>query len=167
MVESRCLPPIGQDRARGSPLVAPRGTLVHHQHERLEHAHVLLSLGHQVGGGPLQSCKPGYEYFVVSAFFALTKRSLRQFRAERLHRLLVPALTLALTSGPALSLDWVSRLSPECRQHYSGNNTPRWVMDIAANDPSVFTITEKAPTRTFSWLKAPTTAFTYKTLLGD
>ena len=26
----------------------------------------------------------------------------------------------------------------------------------AANDPSVFTITEKAPTRTFSWLKAPT-----------
>ena len=74
------------------------------------------------------------KYFVVSAFFALTKRSLRQFRAERLHRLLVPALTLALTSGPALSLDWVSRLSPECRQHYSGNNTPRWVMDIAAND---------------------------------
>ena len=29
----------------------------------------------------------------------------------------------------------------------------------------VFTITEKAPTRTFSWLKAPTSAFTFKTLL--
>ena len=30
----------------------------------------------------------------------------------------------------------------------------------AANDPSVFTITEKAPTTTrdFSWLKAPTSA---------
>ena len=27
------------------------------------------------------------------------------------------------------------------------------------------TITEKAPTRAFSWLKAPTTAFTFKTLL--
>ena len=27
------------------------------------------------------------------------------------------------------------------------------------------TITEKAPTRTFSWLKAPTSAFTFKTLL--
>ena len=26
-------------------------------------------------------------------------------------------------------------------------------------------ITEKAPTRAFSWLKAPTSAFTYKTLL--
>ena len=28
-----------------------------------------------------------------------------------------------------------------------------------------FTITEKAPTRAFSWLKAPTSAFPYKTLL--
>ena len=35
----------------------------------------------------------------------------------------------------------------------------------AANDPSVFTITEKAPTRAFSWLKAPTSAFTFNTLL--
>ena len=35
----------------------------------------------------------------------------------------------------------------------------------AANDPSVFTITEKAPTRAFSWLKAHTSAFTFKTLL--
>ena len=30
---------------------------------------------------------------------------------------------------------------------------------------SVFTITEKAPTRAFSWLKAPTSAFTFKSLL--
>ena len=29
----------------------------------------------------------------------------------------------------------------------------------------VLTITEKAPTRAFSWLKAPTSAFTFKTLL--
>ena len=28
-----------------------------------------------------------------------------------------------------------------------------------------FTITEKAPNRAFSWLKAPTSAFTFKTLL--
>ena len=39
----------------------------------------------------------------------------------------------------------------------------------AANDPSVsnlvFTITEKAPTRAFSWSKAPKSAFTLKTLL--
>ena len=27
-----------------------------------------------------------------------------------------------------------------------------------------FTITEKAPTRAFSWLKAPTSTFTFKTL---
>ena len=31
--------------------------------------------------------------------------------------------------------------------------------------PEDFTITEKAPTRAFSWLKAATTAFTFKTLL--
>ena len=36
----------------------------------------------------------------------------------------------------------------------------------AANDPSVFKITEKAPTRAFSWLKVPTSAFTFKTLLS-
>ena len=43
-----------------------------------------------------------------------------------------------------------------------------YVMLRAADDPSVsqfvFTITEKAPTRAFSWLKAATTAFTFKTL---
>ena len=38
-------------------------------------------------------------------------------------------------------------------------------MFSAADDPSVFTSTEKAPTRTFSWLKAATTASTFKTLL--
>ena len=31
--------------------------------------------------------------------------------------------------------------------------------------PTGCTITEKAPTRAFSWLKAPTSAFTFKTLL--
>ena len=39
------------------------------------------------------------------------------------------------------------------------------VKSRAANDSSVFTIIEKAPTRTFSWLKAATTTFTFKTLL--
>ena len=31
--------------------------------------------------------------------------------------------------------------------------------------PKEFTITEKAPTRAFSWLKAATTTFKFKTLL--
>ena len=39
------------------------------------------------------------------------------------------------------------------------------VLYRAANDPSVFTITEKAPARAFSWLKVPTSAFTFKTLM--
>ena len=40
---------------------------------------------------------------------------------------------------------------------------------VLCNTPSVaqpvFTITEKAPTRAFSWLKATTSVFTFKTLL--
>ena len=40
-----------------------------------------------------------------------------------------------------------------------------WISVRAANDPSVLTITEKAPTKAFSWLKVPTSAFTFKTLL--
>ena len=39
--------------------------------------------------------------------------------------------------------------------------------DTSASKSSIrrFVITEKAPTRAFSWLKAATTAFTFKTLL--
>ena len=37
--------------------------------------------------------------------------------------------------------------------------------DTAANDSSVFTITEKAPSRAFSWLKAPTRSLSFKSLL--
>ena len=42
-----------------------------------------------------------------------------------------------------------------------------YVMKDSASKSSIrrFVITEKAPTRAFSWLKAATTAFTYKTLL--
>ena len=43
---------------------------------------------------------------------------------------------------------------------------PNIVLCSAPSVPQqVFTITEKAPTRAFSWLKAPTSAFTFKTLL--
>ena len=35
----------------------------------------------------------------------------------------------------------------------------------ASNEPLFAKIMGKAPTRVFSWLKAPTTAFTFKTLL--
>ena len=44
-----------------------------------------------------------------------------------------------------------------------------WYCSSAADHPlvsqSVFTFREKATTRAFSWLKAPTSAFTFKTLL--
>ena len=48
------------------------------------------------------------------------------------------------------------------------NNTDNITSAVLCSAPSVpqlvFTITEKAPTRAFSWL-APTRAFTFKTLL--
>ena len=53
---------------------------------------------------------------------------------------------------------------------WAPTSTPRWVPPRAWNQgylkvPEDFKITEKAPTRAFSWLKAPTSAFTFKTLL--
>ena len=41
---------------------------------------------------------------------------------------------------------------------------PAAALTRAANDPTVFTTTVKAPTRAFSWLKDPASAFTFKTL---
>ena len=53
--------------------------------------------------------------------------------------------------------------------HYYTITPPRVTLGThftrAENDPSFFTITEKASTRAFSWLKAPTRAVTFKTLL--
>ena len=39
-------------------------------------------------------------------------------------------------------------------------------LELATNLRKDFTITGKAPIRAFSWLKVPTRAFTFKTLLG-
>ena len=38
-------------------------------------------------------------------------------------------------------------------------------LELQTKVPEDFTITEKVPTRAFSWLKVPTSAFTFKTLL--
>ena len=40
-----------------------------------------------------------------------------------------------------------------------------WSLEIQTKAIRRFVITEKAPTRAFSWLKAATTAFTFKTIL--
>ena len=52
-----------------------------------------------------------------------------------------------------------------CRQPGSGTPADVGKMSSAANRLIGCTITEKAPTRACSWLKAPTSAFTFKTLL--
>ena len=60
--------------------------------------------------------------------------------------------------------------SPHILSHAGSLLQPpgRGMANSAAYDPSVsqsvFTITEKAPPMALSWLKAPTSAFTFKTL---
>ena len=50
---------------------------------------------------------------------------------------------------------------------YSGECDSSIEMEASASNSSIrrFVIIEKAPTRAFSWLKAATTAFKFKTLL--
>ena len=44
---------------------------------------------------------------------------------------------------------------PKLQSWFAENNHPSRLQVRAANDPSVFTITEKALSRSFSWLKVP------------
>ena len=71
----------------------------------------------------------------------------------------------------SIDTDGVCRtlLSPDCVQHTIMVTLQGNVFTSAANrligEVCTSTSTEKAPTRAFSWLKAPTSAFTFKTLL--
>ena len=53
----------------------------------------------------------------VSAFYALYRRSERQFREERTHRLLVPWLLLASLNG-IYSISFFAPRTPFCEQYY-------------------------------------------------
>ena len=67
-------------------------------------------------------------------------------------------------SGPGHVVRWQLRLRGPGRR---GGVRPGAGVDTSASKSSIrrFVITEKAPTRAFSWLKAATTTFTFKTLL--
>ena len=75
------------------------------------------------------------------------------------------------TSAPAAPtlFSELHKLSNVFNNFHSPLTAIRALPVVLYNYPSVpqpvFTITEKAPTRAFSWLKAPTSAFTFKTLL--
>ena len=65
-------------------------------------------------------------------------------------------------------------INSRCRQSYYGSVTfmesPPFIIAAMHSSASIssirrFVISEKAPTRAFSWLKMATTAFTFKTLL--
>ena len=66
----------------------------------------------------------------VSAFYALYRRSERQFREERIHRLLVPWLLLASING-IYSISFFAPRTPFCEQYYEhgqviDNQTRPW-----------------------------------------
>ena len=61
------------------------------------------------------------------------------------------SLHLGIQSGPCE--EQLVRLDEQCNEK-----------TYKVRQSSVFTITEKAPTRAFSWLKVPISAFTFKTL---
>ena len=96
------------------------------------------------------------------------------------------AVTANMTSGPQMTssvrqplasaspLPRDSGLFIQQDQHSVLNYDPGWYSDVypiqvelQTNLREDFTITEKVPTRAFSWLKAPTSAFTLKTILRD
>ena len=70
-----------------------------------------------------------------------------------------PGLALWPVEGPALPLLHRAALHP------AHSLVLRPALQLATRVREDFTITEKAPTRAFSYLKAATTAFTFKTLL--
>ena len=55
----------------------------------------------------------------VSAYFALFRRTRKQFREERAHRLFVPWLLLCLLNG-VYSVTWLAPLTPNCEAAYRG-----------------------------------------------
>ena len=76
--------------------------------------------------------------------------------------------------GPTLTLPVVNLVDKILNLDIGGvvSGPPHHVLQILAVGTSAskssirrFVITEKAPTRAFSWLKAATTTFTFKTLL--
>ena len=74
------------------------------------------------------------------------------------------AAPLRAEAGPVpATAAGVAVLLPRLALHSLKGNIALLV--VLQTDPTGCTITEKAPTRAFSWLKAATTAFTFKTLL--
>ena len=75
--------------------------------------------------------------------------------------------TLAEWPAPIGFSSRASSSQPCCSHHVWDCTDSCLYVDTSASKSSIrrFVITEKAPTRAFSWLKAATTAFTFKTLL--
>ena len=72
----------------------------------------------------------------------------------------------SLTSAPCLGIKqpWLVRARTP-GHHAPAGNTSHYTASASKSSIRRFVITEKAPTRAFSWLKAATTAaFTFKTL---
>ena len=64
-----------------------------------------------------------------------------------------------------MQIKWFSRRPPPaCTARWCAESEYRIPTSASKSSIRRFVITEKAPTRAFFWLKAATTAFTFKTL---
>ena len=74
--------------------------------------------------------------------------------------------TLKIVLRMFLDFDLINKFSIPYKVNYILKVTPLIsAVKRSIGSTTSCTITEKAPTRAFSWLKAPTSAFTFKTLL--
>ena len=73
--------------------------------------------------------------------------------------------TLERGRPPPLAVDLHAQVEPEVLQVVHRQLLPLLVLELETKVIRRFAITEEAPTRTFSWLKVPISAFTFKTHL--
>ena len=67
-------------------------------------------------------------------------------------------------AGMAATIAWTGATTGLVFWGLDNYNMLRWLLSAPKSSIRRLVITEKAPTRAFSWLKAATTAFTFKTL---
>ena len=119
----------------------------HHGQAARHRPHHLQQVQPAAGGGVLWSLQGGILTLAARRSSSCSRASWRRAAAARWTR---------CRGGPAAAPG--GRCTP----------SPPDLHTRASNEGKIceyFTITEKAPTRAFSWLKSPTSAFTFKTLL--
>ena len=105
-----------------------------------------------------------YVYYTVYSLPSILQCAYQHSRADIYLSDMKSSVTWDMAHGR-----WWERLCEHTQLRSGAWAVRTWPRTSAADDPSVsksvFTITEKAPSRAFPWLNAPKSIFTFKTLL--